>query len=77
MLPVWMTSLRQEVKITEALCCAAQGIRLIILNGGEFIVNGAMYSSERLSEFEVEEQHILSSKTLVSTWPATDLDMAD
>jgi len=64
-----MTSLSQEVKITEALCRAARGIRLIILNEGKGIVNGAMYSSELLSDpaFEVGEQHIPSSRTLVST----------
>jgi len=37
------------VKTTEALYRAARGIRLIMLNGGEVIINGAMCSSELIS----------------------------
>jgi len=56
------------VKTNEALYRAARGIRLIMLNGSEVIINGAMCSSDLISDLvrELGEQHMPSSKTLVS-----------
>jgi len=60
----------------DALYRAARGMRIIMLKCGEVIVNGAMCSSELISDpvRELGEQHMPSSKTLVSAWSIAALD---